>query len=206
MSLERLKDRDYVIVVDKSGSMSMNDCPGGKTRWDYAYESTGAIARKLQEFDPDGITVVPFSSAFKIHENVTAEKVDEVWREHEPMGSTNLTAALKQIFADYNTRKKAGETKANGEMLVIMTDGSPNDPSAVMKTIIEFGNQLDNADDEYGISFIQVGKDPGAAAFLQKLDDDLVGLGAKHDIVDTKSMDEVETIGLLETLVAALDD
>lgn len=206
MSLEQLKNRDFVIVVDKSGSMGTPDCPGGKTRWKYAEESTAAIARKLQEFDPDGITVIPFSGNFKVHENVTGEKVAELWQEHSPMGSTNLTAVLKQVFGDYNKRKAANGTKANGEMLVVMTDGQPDDPASVKSEIIKFGNGLANADQEYGISFIQVGKDAGAAAFLKSLDDELTAQGAKHDIVDTKSMDEVEGIGIVETLVAALND
>lgn len=57
-----------------------------------------------------------------------------------------------------------------------------------------------------GISFLQVGKDSGAHAFLKRLDDDLVKQGAKHDIVDTKTMEELETIGLTEALIAALND
>jgi hypothetical protein len=103
-------------------------------------------------------------------------------------------------------RKKAGKTKANGEMLLIVTDGQPSDEKEVSKEIVNFTKSLDNGDGEYAISFIQVGKDPGASAFLKRLDDDLVSQGAKFDIVDTKTMDEVEAIGLTETLIAALND
>jgi len=58
--IERLKNRDYYVVIDKSGSMEESDTPSGQTRWEYCQESTQAIARKLNEFDPDGITVVTF--------------------------------------------------------------------------------------------------------------------------------------------------
>lgn len=206
MNLEKLKNRDYVLLIDKSGSMEDSDTPTGQSRWDYARESTVAIAKKCGEYDPDGITLSLFSNTFKTYENTTHDKVKDVFSENSPMGGTVLAPALKAIFDNYLARKKAGTTKANGEILLVITDGQPVDENEVAKTIIAFGNSLDNADEEYGISFIQVGKDLGASKFLKKLDDDLVNQGAKHDIVDTKTMDEVESIGLLETLTAALED
>jgi len=201
-----LENRDYVIVLDKSGSMGDTDTPTGQSRWAYAQESTEAIAREVSKIDKDGITVIPFSSSFKVYENQTESKLKEIWKEQSPGGGTTLAPVLKQVFADYMKRKKAGQTKPNGEVLLVVTDGQPSDEKEVAQEIIRFGNQLDNADSEYGISFIQVGKDPGATQFLKKLDDNLTSQGAKYDIVDTKTMDEVEQIGLTETLMAALND
>lgn len=205
MSAE-LQNRDYVLVVDKSGSMTATDTPNGRTRWDYARESTEAIARQVTQYDPDGPTVIPFSGSFKVYENTTPEKVADIWREQSPMGGTVLAPVLRQVFNGYLTRKKNGQTKAGGEMLLIVTDGQPQDEAEVAREIVNFTRQLDNPDQEYGISFIQVGKDAEASRFLKRLDDDLVKQGAKHDIVDTKTMDEVEQMGLTETLMAALND
>lgn len=205
-NLEKLKNRDFVLVLDKSGSMEESDTPTGQSRWDYAKESAVAIARKICEFDPDGITFIPFAGSFKVYENTTEAALKQVFAEHSPMGGTVLAPVLKSVFDSYKERKKSGKTKANGEMLLVVTDGQPQDASEVAKTIVQFGNSLDNADSEYGISFIQVGKAADATAFLKKLDDDLTSQGAKHDIVDTKTMDEVESLGLTETLIAALED
>lgn len=58
METEKLKNRDYYLLIDKSGSMAEKDCPGGKSRWDYCKESTLAISKKLDEYDPDGIKKV----------------------------------------------------------------------------------------------------------------------------------------------------
>lgn len=33
MDLEKLKNRDYVLMIDKSGSMSTPDAPNGWSRW-----------------------------------------------------------------------------------------------------------------------------------------------------------------------------
>lgn len=201
-----LENRDYVMVIDKSGSMNEMDCPGGKSRWDSCRETTEAVANKLQQWDPDGITVIPFAGSFKIYPNTTPAKVKDVFKENEPLGGTILAPVLKAVFADYIARKKAGTTKANGEILVVVTDGQPSDECEVAKEIVNFTKTLDNGDGEYGIQFLQVGKDAGAAKFLKKLDDDLVSQGAKFDIVDTKTMEELENIGLTEALMASLND
>lgn len=204
--MEQLKNRDYVLVIDKSGSMSASDTPTGKSRWNYCQETTQAIAAKIQELDPDGITVYMFGSSFKRYDNVTGDKVANLFKENEPAGGTAMVPVLRDVFSDYNKRKAASSTKANGEMLLIVTDGEPQDQSEVAKEIVKFGNSLSNADSEYGIGIFQVGKDASASSFLKRLDDNLTSEGAKHDIVDCKTFEEIENIGLTEALTQALTD
>lgn len=204
--MSKLENRDYVLVLDKSGSMGATDCAGGQSRWKAAEESTVALSRKISSLDPDGITVITFAGSHKTYENVTPDTVERIFKENEPGGGTTLGPVLAAVFADYKKRKAAGQTKANGEMLLVVTDGAPTDESAVAKEIIAFGNSLENADEEYGIQFLQIGRDVEAARFLKKLDDDLTAQGAKHDIVDTKTMDELENMTMTEVLMAALDD
>ena len=79
-----MSDRDYTLIIDKSGSMSTPDQVGGRSRWKIAEESTIALARKCEEFDPDGITVYVFSGKFKRYENVTAAKVAQIFQENDP--------------------------------------------------------------------------------------------------------------------------
>jgi|GEM_PF-96943 len=201
-----LANRDYTIVIDKSGSMSMNDCPGGKTRWEGAQEGTEAIARKCATFDPDGITVYMFGSSFKRHDNVTPDKVTQIFAEHEPFGTTDTAGVLSDVFKHWAARKKAGDLK-NGETVLVITDGEPNDRQAVSRVIKEVTGQMD-ADAELAISFLQIGKDQTAQQFLQYLDDGLEAEGAKFDIVDTKTFAEIEEKGmtLTEVLTAAIED
>lgn len=52
-----LDQRDCTLIIDKSGSMSIKDRAGGKSRWNAMQESTLALASKCEEVDPDGITV-----------------------------------------------------------------------------------------------------------------------------------------------------
>lgn len=200
-----LENRDYTLIIDKSGSMSVADQPGSQTRWQAAQESTLALARKCEEFDPDGITVYLFSSRFKRYDNVTSAKVSQVFQENEPSGRTDLAGVLEDALKDYFKRKAAGQTKPNGETILAITDGEPDDRKAVMKAIVEASRQIDR-DEELAISFIQVGNDRQATEFLKALDDALQGAGAKFDIVDTVTIDDMGDMTLTEVLMNAIVD
>ncbi|MFB2898679.1 VWA domain-containing protein [Aerosakkonemataceae cyanobacterium BLCC-F50] len=200
-----LEERDYTLIIDKSGSMSTPDQLGNRTRWQAAQESTLALARKCEQFDPDGITVYLFSGRFRRYDNVTSDKVDQIFRENDPSGTTDLAGVLKDATDSYLKRKQSGETKPNGETILVITDGEPDDRKAVMRVIIEASRQIDK-DEELAISLIQVGKDQTATRFLKALDDELQAAGAKFDIVDTITLDDMEGFTLSEVLMNAITD
>jgi|SRR6478735_1425565 len=200
----QLKDRDFVLVIDKSGSMGTQDQRGGLSRWEAAAEATTALARKAATYDEDGLTLLTFSSKHRRFDNVTdASQVARIFEEEEPNGSTNLDGVLGAVFSDYLTRKGKGQTKPNGEIAIIVTDGAPDDRTAVKNAITAFTQRLDR-DEEYGMLFLQIGTDPAARTFLKQLDDDLKG--AKFDIVDTLTMDELGDKTLTEALAGAIAD
>ncbi len=200
-----IEDRDYTLIIDKSGSMSIGDQVQGKTRWEAAQNSTLALAKECESIDPDGITVYIFSGAFRRYDNVTADKVAQIYQEHEPMGRTDLAAVLGDALDNYFQRKEKGETKPNGETILVITDGEPDERKPVMRQIIEASRKIDRGE-ELGISLIQVGKDKKAREFLKALDDLLEGAGAKFDIVDTVTMDDMEGMTLPEVLLKAITD
>jgi von Willebrand factor type A domain len=200
-----MSKRDYTLIIDRSGSMAIKDQPGGRSRWATARESAHALAAKCEELDPDGITLYVFGSRFRRYDNVTAERVGQVFVENEPAGGTDLAGVLSHAFGSYFDRKRAGEAKAEGETIVVVTDGEPDDQKAVMKTIVDATRRLDR-DEELGLSLVQVGKDPLASRFLKALDDDLVRVGARFDICDTVTLDEMEELSLTEVLLRAIHD
>jgi hypothetical protein len=200
-----IENRDYTLIIDKSGSMATTDQKGGKSRWAVAQESTFAVASKCEQLDPDGITIYVFSGKFKRYENVTASKVTQIFQENDPSGTTDLAGVLKHATDNYFQRKASGETKPNGETILVITDGEPDDRKAVMKVIIEASRNMDR-DEELAISFIQVGTDAQATRFLKVLDDELQGAGAKFDICDTVTMEDMEDMTLSEVLLNAIND
>lgn len=200
-----IDQRDYTLIIDKSGSMSTKDRVGGKSRWAIMQESTFALASKCEELDPDGMTVYVFSGLFRRYDNVTANKVQQIFQENEPSGRTDLAGVLEDALNEYLGRKTAGTAKPNGETIVVVTDGEPDDRKAVMRVIIEASRRLEK-DAELAISFIQVGDDPDATRFLKALDNDLQSAGAKFDIVDTLTVEDMENLTMTEVLLNAIVD
>ncbi|MEH2368027.1 vWA domain-containing protein [Nostoc sp.] len=200
-----MSDRDYTLIIDKSGSMSTPDQVGGRSRWEIAQESTLALARKAEQFDPDGITVYVFSGRFKRYDDVTSAKVAQIFLENDPSGTTNLAGVLQDALNNYFQRKAAGKTKPNGETILVITDGEPDDRKAVFEVIIHATRQMER-DEELAISIIQVGSDAQATKFLKALDDQLQSVGAKFDICDTVTLDDLEEMSLADVLSNAITD
>ncbi|MBW4676717.1 MAG: VWA domain-containing protein [Desmonostoc geniculatum HA4340-LM1] len=200
-----MSDRDYTLIIDKSGSMSTPDQVGGRTRWEIAQESTLALARKAEQFDPDGITVYVFSGKFKRYDDVTSAKVAQIFLENDPAGTTNLAGVLQDATNNFFQRKAAGQSKPNGETILVITDGEPDDRKAVFEVIIHATRQMER-DEELGISIIQVGSDAQATKFLKALDDQLQSVGAKFDICDTVTLDDLEEMSLVDVLTNAITD
>ncbi|MEH1768670.1 MAG: VWA domain-containing protein [Nostoc sp.] len=200
-----MSDRDYTLIIDKSGSMSTPDQVGGRSRWEIAQESTLALARKAEQFDPDGITVYVFSGRFKRYDDVTSAKVAQIFLENDPSGTTNLAGVLQDALNNYFQRKTVGKSKPNGETILVITDGEPDDRKAVFEVIIHATRQMER-DEELGISIIQVGSDAQATKFLKALDDQLLSVGAKFDICDTVTLDDLEEMSLVDVLTNAITD
>ena len=200
-----MQDRDYTLIIDKSGSMSTPDQGDGRTRWQAVQECTLALAKECEKLDPDGITVYLFSVRFRRYENVTSDKVAQVFRENYPMGTTNLAAVLQDATDHYFRCKADGQAKPNGETILVVTDGEPDDRKAVVRVIIETTRQMER-DDELAILLIQVGSETKVSRFLKALDDELQGAGAKFDIVDTVTVHEMKSMTLSDVLLKAIQD
>lgn len=200
-----LENRDYTLIIDLSSSMSVPEQTGAMSRWQAVQESTVALARKCEEFDPDGLTVYLFSDRFQRLDHVTSDQVAQLFQAHAPSGSTNLLPALQHAINHYFERKVGGQTKPSGETILVLTDGQTNDPFSVSQVIINTTQKMER-DDELAISFIQVGSDEKATRFLKALDDQLQGIGAKYDICDTVTLENMEDMPLTEVLLNAIRD
>jgi hypothetical protein len=215
MTTEQLKQYDFFILIDKSGSMSTRDCPGNLTRWKAAEEATIALARKCDEFDDDGITVITFSNNFNVYDNVKGGDyvVEKIFRENGPSGSTDTAKVLNYVFNEYTGKSglfsglmKSSKNKPKKPIIVlVITDGVPDSQSGVIDAIVNVTKKIGGRE-EIGLNFLQVGRDRGARDFLKMLDDELVKKGAKFDIVDTKTFEEMGDMLLADVLLNSLTD
>ena len=200
-----LNNRDYTIILDASSSMSTLDQAEGKSRWAVIQESTLALARKCEQLDSDGLTVYIFSNRFKRYDHVMASQVQQIFQENEPQGGTNLTPVLQDVFNNYFQRKATGQAKAQGETILVITDGEPDDRLSVADAIVHASQRMEQ-DEELAISFIQVGSDAKVTKSLKAFDDQLHGIGAKFDIVDTITLEDRQDITLTQVLLNAIVD
>lgn len=196
-----LENRDYTLIIDQSASMATTDQKNGKSRWTALQESTYALAARCEEFDLDGLTIYIFSKEFKRYDYVTAAKIKQIFTENIPGDSTNLVGVLQDAINSYFKRKADGKTKPAGEVILVVTDGTPGDRQAVYEIIINATQRLDNPQ-ELRIAVIQVGADTKATKFLHAIDDELQSVGAKFDICDTITLDQLEEMTLTDVLKA----
>jgi len=189
---------DFIVAIDKSGSMGTEDMPGGRSRWDYMKESLEAFARDVCKVDSDGIGLVVFGgSTINAQDGCDASKVRQVLSDNRPGGGTPLAEALSAAF------KLAGKSDKK-DCIVVFTDGVPDDKKAAADVIRKQANSQ-AADDACTVLFVQVGRDPDATKYLTKLDDELTG--CKYDIVDAKTMDDLDNAGSIgDLIVAAIND
>ena len=187
--------RDYILIVDKSGSMA-------GSLWRQAHEAVSILAPHVVRADPDGITLFFFSggSHFPKFENLKDEKqVEAAFNKEKPGGTTNLAGVLHAAFLETaRTLKQTGRPST----ILVITDGEPDDRRAVEKTIKEASNNL-NRDEDLSLSFIQIGSDSAASRFLKHLDDELK---CKFDIVDTMTAERMKGMSFADFIKLSIGD
>jgi hypothetical protein len=202
-----LSDRDYTVIVAKTaGNMAGNAPPHFEQRWTDARAAISSLIRRCQEFEPDGITLFIASSEnptgpFQQYDQVSAERVDQIFVENYPPAEFNLLDGLNLALERYFTLKAANQAKPNGAIIIVLIDGEPRDRLEVIKAIVQATHRMDR-DEELGIGFVQVGDDLIARGFLNALDQDLRSqAGAKFDIVHTQVVDTLPPESLNNFLI-----
>lgn len=199
-ALARLTGFDFIVAIDASGSMGEPTTAGGaKSRWDAVQETAVSLTRDIATIDDDGLGVVMFSGTnITSQDGCNVDAVRKIFTERSPRNGTPLAGALTACLtlAAKSDKKK---------MIVVFTDGVPDDGPAAAKVIIDQSKKQET-DDELTFVFIQVGDDAKAGAYLKSLDDELTAGGAKFDIVSCYTMDEVAAFdSTAELLAAAID-
>ena len=208
MSESLLENRDYCVILAKTPSENPEQSPLPTNRWQAVATSIVALASKCSEFDPDGITVYIAADSIKKHEQVKEEQIALLFHEFQETAhptTSSLAKALQTELDDYFTRKAAGQTKENGEIIIVVADEEPKERQAVVKAIVNSTKKIDR-DEELGIGFAQIGEHSLTQGFFSALDDDLQVAGAHFDIVDTKILDPIKLDQFVNFLMSIIHD
>jgi hypothetical protein len=180
---EILRTLHFAVGIDCSGSTSKRShrLPG-KTRLQEMQEEVGMIARAADDWEHGGITLVPFSTHARTIKNVTGQQVENAFAEFHSDGSTNLGDCIRRIG------ESAVETHKE-TVGFIFTDGEASDADDVIAAIKDVATRLGRP--RIGLVLVQIGNDPDAKAFMEKLDDQLEKQGIP-DVISTVTEDEME--------------
>lgn len=182
--------RQYVLCVDKSGSMSFND-KNGRTRWISAKMAVEALIPVIFKYDADGsVPLYLFGSDVHfVGECTKPEQIAEVFDKYQPGGTTNLSACLEDAMGTYLGSKRANYEVVPGTTFIVLLDGGADDADAVKRIMTKYAdpkNGFVSNHTQAAVSFVQIADDPGATKFLQGLDD---MNPPETDICDTKRDD-----------------
>jgi len=185
--------RDYILLVDKSGSMA-------GANWREAKTAVAMIAPSACHCDPDGITLYFFSSPGHLKKYTNIKNPDMVtacFNKEKPGGTTDLTGALEAALNEHFRGKPGTQTT-----ILVITDGEPDNRKSVKRVIEHASNKL-HRDEDLSISFVQVGRDRAASKYLKELDDDLQ---CRFDIVDTLPADALKTMSFEQFIQLSIND
>ncbi|HEY9777834.1 MAG TPA: VWA domain-containing protein [Planktothrix sp.] len=200
----QIKAVDLGILIDTSGTMS-EPFANGKNRLEAVEENALAFAREAEKVDQDGILIGRFAGKVRINDNAKADDLKKIFQEYRAMGMTNTKEAVEKASEIMLNKRKADGDKAKSCMLVIFTDGEPDDKVGLAQVIVNITHQIKDRT-EFGILFIQVGNDADATRYLQILNNELSGRGADHDIVAVAKLEDMEDQTLQDLIDAAFND
>lgn len=132
-------DADCIVIIDVSASMTADDAPGGKSRYQAACDELTTLQASL----PGKIAVLSFSNSCDFCPNGVP---------HKPRGSTDLAEALRFAkVADVPDMR-----------FMVISDGEPNNESEALSVARTYQNRIDTIFTGSEVS-------PDGRAFLAKL-------------------------------------
>ena len=206
--VKRLLGYDCILMLDCSGSMGDRIVSLGRrngrltTRWNWCKSEILRLYRSGKNYFPEGITLVPFANNFAIINEARDASIQNMFKQLTPVGGTNMTKPLAFLIDDYFRRKARNRGKVKPIVIAILSDGEGN--AHQLRQVINRATHLMTNEREIVITFLAVDATELGRPVIDALDNNLKNAGAKYDIVDSRSFEELRRYGLLKMLVAAV--
>lgn len=205
-AIKLLGNYDCYLLVDVSGSMADTISDGSKrsesmSKWKWCQSQSSSFYNDVAKFMPSGITFLPFNHQFSMVPNCRGKEIQTLFTQLSPQGGTDIAGPLDFVVSSY-LYKKQKKQKAKPIAIAVMTDGECG-LQEIADTLIDATQKMTHPK-EIVITFLSIGDTTAGSPVLKALDDDLVAAGAKYDIVDTRSFDELSKYGLTKALAATL--
>jgi hypothetical protein len=173
------------------------------SRWEWCREQTTRLTEATQNVLDTGFKLVVFSGDAVEYSNVGPSAIEAVFRDNIPGGPTHTTHTLNTQFEDYFARRASRGPEAKPLLILMITDGCPEDPPKLCSSILRATRRMDH-EGEISLTVLQIGHDQTAAKLIEKLNEPVMSAGAKFKIVTTRSFAELQKIGLTGALRDAI--
>ena len=200
--MQRLVQYNIELIIDRTGSMSLIDGTDGLTKMEWCHRQVRDLAERLRPYQKN-ITITTFNTTFQTYEDCNLERVEQIYGETTPSGSTDL---VDPLMSRLDAASAIWHEGAKRTLVVVIHDGLPNvprDTTVVDQKIIEYTKHM-RSPDEVVLTFLQIGATFDGRAFCDRLDTALVGKGAKYDIVNTVTFPQLKQEGLVSAMLNAI--
>jgi len=181
----------------KSGKSTRRASGPPPTRWEKAVIGLDSIVTQVVKVDPDGVDIVCVGGDEDAdwYRNVKHTKhLEAMVSDKRPKGACAMGAAMNEAIDDAFDKDL---TKCPCAIMV-MTAGRPDDAdelnTALMKAVTRLADTCETM--PLSVTFIQIGDDPKAEAYLQQLDGaiqaECAANGETFDLVDTIKHDDID--------------
>lgn len=199
-----LSKYNFELIIDRSMSMRVRDCPDRLSRWDWCSRQAIEIASALSPYAPKGITVSRFAGQFDAHEKVNPAMAAELLSRKDFQFGTRMNDPLAARLEKHFRTHRPGDKPL---LLVVISDGVPfprDQPRLVVETLVNASQRMKTAG-EIAVVFLQVGaNDPRGQRYLTDLGSNLVSHGARFQYVHTQTFDQLQSVGLAKAITAAV--
>jgi len=167
------------------------------TRWEKAVVGLDKIVVQVVKVDPDGVDIVCFGGDEDAdwYRNIKNTKnLEAMVTDKQPSGACKMGAALDEAINDAFDKDL---TKCPCSILVL-TAGEPDDSddleAALTKAVTRVADTCEK--NPLSVTFVQIGNDPEATEYLEKLDGNITAEcaanGETFDLVDIIKHDEIQ--------------
>lgn len=192
-----LKDYDICVLIDRSGSMEDEIEGGRQTKWQWMQTIVRDFAFEAKQFAGKSLTVLTFNRQFKVTENVTPASLYQVFNGLTPEGGTDLYSPLA-----YCLERQAGSNPPKPLLIAVITDGEP-DAYEQVAALIRAATARQKRQTDLQITFLGIGENTIGEGVLNYFDDALVSQGARFDVVDSISFEDLKQLGIAAALMEA---
>ncbi|MBX3138179.1 hypothetical protein KF707_18265 [Candidatus Obscuribacterales bacterium] len=217
--VQRLEQRDVVLIIDRSFSMGKMDCPPatamgraagalgfGQSRWDWCRDQTRGLANVTSSFNR-GVKIMMFSRGFEVFPDVNMNQVPSLFQRYQPnpLQGTDMVDPLRAVIGDYLKRRSRGQNPRPLAVAVIFDGLTRKGTLPLLSNALVDATKYMRDPDEIKITIFIVGnRGPRALEPTFEMARQLRRNGARYNILKVVPFDQVQRVGLAKSLADTL--